>query len=174
LRYNAAWDTVPYMRSVLRITTAVWGIAFLLEVAIRVVLVFHVSTRQALAMGPIIFYAMMLSLIAWTVFYVRRTKPRIEATLDRARNALAPAARGKFVAAIAPRARDTRAAALPYRAPRPPSLNNQLPIGAVCELLPDRAAPRTPVMAAWGVTSRLRNRSAIRSGGRSHRAPAMP
>jgi hypothetical protein len=90
-RYNAAWDAVPYMRSVLRTTTAVWGIAFLLEVAIRVVLVFHVSTRQALAAGPIIFYAMMLSLIAWTVFYVRRTRPRIEATLDRAGDGFAPA-----------------------------------------------------------------------------------
>jgi intracellular septation protein A len=83
LRYGAAWEAVPYMRSVLRTTTAVWGIAFLLEVAMRIVLVFHVSTRQALAIGPIIFYAMMLSVIAWTVFYIRRTKPRIEAMLDR-------------------------------------------------------------------------------------------
>jgi hypothetical protein len=83
LRYNAAWEAVPCMRSALRTTTAVWGIAFLVEVAVRIVLVFHVSTRQALAMGPIIFYAMMLSVIAWTVFYIRRTRPRIEAMLDR-------------------------------------------------------------------------------------------
>lgn len=82
LRYNAAWDAVPYMRVALRTTTAVWGIAFLLEVAVRVVLVFHVSTRQALAIGPIVFYGMMLTVIAWTVFYVRRTRPRIDAALD--------------------------------------------------------------------------------------------
>jgi hypothetical protein len=82
LRYNAAWDAVPDMRVALRTTTAVWGIAFLLEVAVRVVLVFHVSTRQALAIGPIVFYTMMLTVITWTVFYVRRTRPRIEAMLD--------------------------------------------------------------------------------------------
>ncbi len=82
-RYNAAWEAVPYMRAVLRTTTAVWGIAFLLEFAVRVVLVLHLSTREALAMGPIVFYAIMLSLIGWTVFYVRRTKPRIQAMLDR-------------------------------------------------------------------------------------------
>jgi hypothetical protein len=82
LRYNAAWDAVPDMRVALRTTTAVWGIAFLLEVVVRVVLVFHVSTRQALAIGPIVFYTMMLTVIAWTVFYVRRTRPRIEAMLD--------------------------------------------------------------------------------------------
>jgi intracellular septation protein A len=82
LRYNAAWDAVPEMRAALRTITAVWGIAFLLEVAVRVVLVFHVSTRQALTIGPIIFYTMMLTVIAWTVFYVRRTRPRIEAMMD--------------------------------------------------------------------------------------------
>jgi hypothetical protein len=101
LRYNAAWEAVPYMRSVLRTTTAVWGIAFLLEVAMRIVLVFHVSTRQALAIGPTIFYAMMLSVIAWTVFYIRRTKPRIEAMLDRvgARSAPAAASAGRDLSA---------------------------------------------------------------------------
>jgi hypothetical protein len=82
LRYNAAWDAVPDMRVALRTTTAVWGIAFLLEVAVRVVLVFHVSTPQALAIGPVVFYATMLTLIVWTVSYVRRTKPRIDAMLD--------------------------------------------------------------------------------------------
>ena len=85
LRYNAAWDAVPYMRVALRTTTAVWGIAFLLEVAVRVVLVFHVSTQQALAVGPIVFYTMILMVIAWTVSYVRRTRPRIEAMLEAAK-----------------------------------------------------------------------------------------
>jgi hypothetical protein len=82
LRYTAAWDAVPDMRVALRTTTAVWGIAFLLEVAVRVVLVFHVSTQQALAVGPIVFYTMILMVIAWTVSYVRRTRPRIEAMMD--------------------------------------------------------------------------------------------
>jgi hypothetical protein len=95
LRYDAAWEAVPYMRTVLRTSTAVWGIAFLLEVAVRLVLVFRVSTRQALAFGPIVFYSTMLSVIAWTVFYTRRTRPRIEAMLDRAKDGLAPPAIGK-------------------------------------------------------------------------------
>ena len=82
-RYNAAWEAVPYMRTVLRTTTTVWGTAFLFEVAVRVVLVFRVSTRRALALGPIIFYSTMLAVVGWSVWYVRRSKPRIEAMLDR-------------------------------------------------------------------------------------------
>jgi intracellular septation protein A len=82
-RYNAAWEAVPYMRAVLRTTTTVWGIAFLIEVTLRVLLVFRLSTQQMLVVGPIVFYSTMLTVIAWTVFYVRRTQPRIKAILDR-------------------------------------------------------------------------------------------
>jgi hypothetical protein len=89
LRYNAAWDAVPYMRTVLKTTTAVWGIAFLLEVAVRLALVLRLPTRQMLAVGPLIFYAMILSVVGWTVFYVRRTRPRIEAMLPRDTKGLA-------------------------------------------------------------------------------------
>jgi hypothetical protein len=81
-RYDRAWEHVPYMHTVLRTTTVVWGAAFVIEVVVRFVLVFRLSTPQMLAVGPIAFYAMLLAVISWTVVYARRARPRITAMLD--------------------------------------------------------------------------------------------
>jgi hypothetical protein len=83
-RYHRAWEQVPYMHTVLRTTTIVWGAAFVIEVVVRFVLVFRLSTPQMLAVGPIVFYAMLLGVIAWTVAYARRVRPRIIAMLEQA------------------------------------------------------------------------------------------
>lgn len=83
-RYNLAWEKVPYMHTVLRTTTVVWGAAFVIEVVVRLVLVFRLSTQQMLAVGPILFYAMLLAVIVWTVAYARRARPRVVAMLEQA------------------------------------------------------------------------------------------
>jgi hypothetical protein len=73
---------VPYMHTVLRTTTVVWGAAFVIEVVVRFVLVFRLSTPQMLAVGPIVFYAMLLGVIVWTVAYARRARLCVVAMLE--------------------------------------------------------------------------------------------
>ena len=42
------------------------------------------STPQMLAVGPIMFYTMLLGVTAWTVAYARRARLRIVAMLEQA------------------------------------------------------------------------------------------
>jgi hypothetical protein len=56
-------------RRIFRVITLVWGVAFLLEAALRVVIVYNTSTGTALAISkatPFVFLAIMS---AWTVAY---------------------------------------------------------------------------------------------------------
>ena len=56
-------------RRIFRVITLVWGVAFLLEAALRVVIVYNTSTGTALAISkatPFVFFAIMS---AWTVAY---------------------------------------------------------------------------------------------------------
>jgi len=80
-RYNAGWDISPKMRTVLRTTTSVWGVVMLLELALRIVLVFRLTTEQMLAAGPIVFYLTTGALVLWTIRYVRRHRPEIQAAI---------------------------------------------------------------------------------------------
>jgi intracellular septation protein A len=62
------WQYEGYRR-VFRVITVVWGVAFLLEAALRVVIVYTTSTGTALAISkatPFVFFAIMS---AWTVGY---------------------------------------------------------------------------------------------------------
>jgi intracellular septation protein A len=62
------WQYEGY-RHIFRVITIVWGVAFLLEAALRVVIVYNTSTGTALAISkatPFVFLAIMS---AWTVAY---------------------------------------------------------------------------------------------------------
>jgi intracellular septation protein A len=62
------WQYEGYRR-VFRVITVVWGVAFLLEAALRVVIVYDTSIGTALAISkamPFVFFAIMS---AWTVAY---------------------------------------------------------------------------------------------------------
>lgn len=80
-RYNAGWDAAPTMRRVLRTSTAVWGVIMILELGLRLVLVFSLTTEQMLLVGPPVFYGITGSLVVWTVAYSRRNRPRIRAEM---------------------------------------------------------------------------------------------
>jgi len=58
-------------RHVFRIITAVWGVGFLLEAALRVTIVYSTSTGTALALSKIMPYAWIGVFMAWTVAYGR-------------------------------------------------------------------------------------------------------
>jgi hypothetical protein len=62
------WQHDGY-RHVLRVITAVWGVGFLLEAALRVVIVYHTSTGTALTISKITPFLFGGILSAWTVAY---------------------------------------------------------------------------------------------------------
>lgn len=62
------WRFAPYRR-IFRIITAVWGAGFLVEAALRVVIVYHTSLGTAQAISKVMPFAFFAVLSAWTVAY---------------------------------------------------------------------------------------------------------
>ena len=64
------WRYGGYQR-VFRVITAVWGVGFLIEAAVRIVIVFTASTGTALASSKVTPWIWVGALSAWTVAYGR-------------------------------------------------------------------------------------------------------
>jgi intracellular septation protein A len=71
------WQYEGYRR-VFRTITAVWGAAFLLEAAVRVVIVYNTSTGTALASSKVTPFLWTGILSAWTVAYGQHRKKKGE------------------------------------------------------------------------------------------------
>jgi intracellular septation protein A len=56
-------------RHIFRIITAVWGVGFLLEAALRVVIVYNTSTGTALSLSKVTPYIWIAVFMAWTIGY---------------------------------------------------------------------------------------------------------
>ncbi len=69
-RFNAQAQH-PYGRFVHRLITAVWGIAYVGEFIIRVILVYTLPPALVLAISPIILTGVTVATLAWTFAYVR-------------------------------------------------------------------------------------------------------
>jgi hypothetical protein len=76
--YNALWQ-YPAFRRLNRLITVVWGVALLCEFAIRLVLVYTLTVAQALAILPIVTYAILIALVGWTIAVSKRGARRGEA-----------------------------------------------------------------------------------------------
>ncbi|MGN6820418.1 MAG: VC0807 family protein [Sphingomonas sp.] len=66
-------------RRTMTVMTLVWGFGLLVSTAVSIVLVFALSIRAYLIVGPIVGYATMGLLTLWTFFYARRSRRRGEA-----------------------------------------------------------------------------------------------
>jgi hypothetical protein len=66
-------------RHVFRVVTAVWGIAYLVEAAARIVIVANTSTGTAFATSKVMPWVVTAALVAWNVGYGRLQKRRGEA-----------------------------------------------------------------------------------------------
>jgi intracellular septation protein A len=71
------WQYEGYRR-VFRIITAVWGVGFLVEAALRVVIVYNTSTGTALASSKVTPFVFAAILSAWTVAYGAHQKKKGE------------------------------------------------------------------------------------------------
>ncbi len=58
-------------RHIFRVITAVWGVGFLLEAALRVAIVYDTSTGTALSLSKVMPYAWVGIFMAWTLAYGR-------------------------------------------------------------------------------------------------------
>ena len=71
------WN-VPYVRRVLRILTAGWGIVLLGEALLKVALVYSLSVSTFLAISSIITYGFIGLAIVWTVIYRRKSSKKLD------------------------------------------------------------------------------------------------
>lgn len=82
LEFASLWQYQEF-RHTFRVITTVWGVGYLVEAAVRVVIVEHTSTGTALASSKITPYVFAAVLAAWTVLYgtrQRRKGERLAAT----------------------------------------------------------------------------------------------
>ncbi|MDJ0383849.1 VC0807 family protein [Streptomyces sp. G-G2] len=85
--FNGLWQ-YPDFRKAMRRMTTVWGVAYLFEAALRVVLAYSLTTDTMVVLSPVLIYGFLVALIFWTVRFSKRTQAEGEA------RAAALAARG--------------------------------------------------------------------------------
>jgi hypothetical protein len=89
----AAWQ-YPGFRRAFRVITAAWGVAYLIEVAARLVVVETTSTGIALLFSKLIPYMFAFALSGWTLSYGEHEKKKAERLAAAAANPGTPAAVG--------------------------------------------------------------------------------
>jgi hypothetical protein len=75
--FNAMWQ-YPYFRQVMQVITLVWGVAYVGEFVLRVVLVYRLTINQVLAISPVVFNAITIGVVLWTFAYARHARQRGE------------------------------------------------------------------------------------------------
>ncbi|MET8956040.1 VC0807 family protein [Streptomyces sp. NPDC004129] len=90
--WNGMWQ-YPGFRRVQRNLTIVWGVAFILEAVLRIVLVYQLSHSQMVTVNSFLPYAVIAVLVYWTMAYARRASARGRAATEAAQ-ATAPASVG--------------------------------------------------------------------------------
>ncbi len=72
-RFDQLWQYASFRR-VQRIMTLVWGLVFVGEFTVRVVLIYTVSPATVLAVSPIVLGSATLLTVLWTVRYAARAR----------------------------------------------------------------------------------------------------
>jgi uncharacterized membrane protein len=76
----------PRFRRNMTVITLVWGFGLLAQTAVACLLVFQMSIRHYLVVGPIVGYSIMGGLALWTFWFVKRIKRAGAAAAARATN----------------------------------------------------------------------------------------
>jgi len=78
---EAAWNgrwVYPMFRQVMRTMTLVWGVGYLLEAALRVILVYVLPVRTAINVSPLLAAGTTVALIVWTLRYGKAAQRRAD------------------------------------------------------------------------------------------------
>ncbi|MGW2485711.1 VC0807 family protein [Streptomyces sp. NPDC001606] len=73
--WNGMWQ-YPGFRRVQRNLTIVWGLAFIVEAVLRIVLVYRLSHSQMVTVNSFLPYVVIGVLVYWTMTYARRASAR--------------------------------------------------------------------------------------------------
>ena len=71
--WDALWERPPFRRTI-RIMTAVWGCALLLEAGLRVVVAFALPVATSTIVSPALGVGVVVALFAWTGAYGRAAR----------------------------------------------------------------------------------------------------
>lgn len=74
--FPANWD-YAYFRFVMRLMTLVWGTMLTAEAAVRVAMVFELSTERYLALSNLVLYGFIGAAVLWTVAYRKHSARKL-------------------------------------------------------------------------------------------------
>jgi len=80
-RFDASWQ-LPAVRFSHRLITSVWGIAYVGELMIRIVLIYNASPAIVLVLSPILIGTVTTAAIIWTFRYAQLVRTRTLAERD--------------------------------------------------------------------------------------------
>ncbi|RSS44669.1 VC0807 family protein [Streptomyces sp. WAC08241] len=69
--WNGLWQFDGF-RSTMRTITLVWGVGYLVEALVRIVLAYALSTSAMVVLSPVLIYATLGALALWTAWFSRR------------------------------------------------------------------------------------------------------
>jgi intracellular septation protein A len=78
--FDMAWQYAGF-RTYIRHITIFWGLIYVIEFVIRLVLVYNLPVAQFLLISPFIFYGITIAAIAFTLTYARRLRRRADTRL---------------------------------------------------------------------------------------------
>ncbi|MGW1767657.1 VC0807 family protein [Streptomyces sp. NPDC002073] len=76
--WNGLWQFEGFRHTMRRMTT-VWGVAYVVEAAVRVVLAYTLDTKTMVTLSPVMIYGVLGALAVWTTLYGKRSKAEGEA-----------------------------------------------------------------------------------------------
>ena len=88
--FDNSWQYAGF-RTFIRVLTLVWGLTYIGEFILRVILVYNMSIPQFLAISPFIFYGITFAVIAFTFAYSNRARRQGEERRKRLAETQAPA-----------------------------------------------------------------------------------
>ncbi|MFJ3517782.1 VC0807 family protein [Streptomyces sp. NPDC090131] len=71
--WNGLWQYEGFRTSMNRMTL-VWGVAYVTEAVVRVVLAFTLSTKTMVVVSPVMIYGVLAALGVWTAMYGKRSR----------------------------------------------------------------------------------------------------
>jgi len=75
--FNASWQN-PIVRRAHRVVTVTWGLVYLGEFVLRIVLVYNLPAPMVLAISPFSTGLVTIGTIIWTFWYAHRVRNRID------------------------------------------------------------------------------------------------
>ncbi|MBW5481757.1 VC0807 family protein [Streptomyces bambusae] len=71
--WNGLWQFDGFRRT-MRVMTAVWGVAYVTEAAVRIALAYTLSTSTMVTLSPFMIYGVLGALALWTAWYGKRSQ----------------------------------------------------------------------------------------------------